>query len=120
MGKRRGPKKAFKPYPPTPDLPEKVVEQPKFERPSLPDFPLFCQPGPVRSMSGIPHKIVGADAFGDTCMVADMRGWGYLTGRGRALALSERDAMAAQDKAAAFVIDAINEKLVRDGHIQQP
>lgn len=119
MGKRQGPKKAFKAYPQSPDIPEKVLPPPP-QRPPLPDFPLFCEPGPVRAMMGVPHKIVGRDAFGDTCMVADIRGWGYLTGKGLALALDGDTAADAQDKTAAFIIEAVNEKLVRDGHIPTP
>ena len=47
MAKRSGPKKAFKAYPQTPDLPP--VAQPKApERPAPPDYPMFGI-GPVRA-----------------------------------------------------------------------
>ncbi|ABF63510.1 hypothetical protein TM1040_0777 [Ruegeria sp. TM1040] len=47
-------------------------------------------------------------------MVADIRGWGYLTGKGQALALTEREAEQAQKKTAQFIADAMNEKFERD------
>ena len=52
-------------------------------------------------------------------MLVQTRGWGYLTGKGQALDLSKNDAVAAQIKTAQFIADAINEKLIRDGHVQE-
>jgi hypothetical protein len=43
-----------------------------------------------------------------------MRGWGYLTGRGQALALDTDTAIKAQEQAAKFIVDAMNEKMARD------
>ena len=75
-------------------------------RPALPDLPTFCR-GPFhacpRSM-----KIFGVDEFGGPCMVADVRGWGYLTGRGQALALSSAEAIEAQRRTAEFIAAAMN------------
>jgi hypothetical protein len=116
MAKRQAPKSAFRSRPkadaqdvqPAPCKPKNVT------RPSLPDFPLFCQPGRVSHAYG---RIIGPDAFGGGCIVADIRGWGYLTGHGMALALSNDDAARAQMRAGDFIAAAINEKLERDGHI---
>ena len=80
-------------------------------RPKLPDLPVFCA-GPFRvNFCG---WIVGMDAFGGPCHVADIRGWGYLTGHGEALALDSNSAIKAQTKAAQFIVDAMNEKMARD------
>lgn len=51
-------------------------------------------------------------------MIADVRGWGYLTGRG-ALALSEEEAIKIQDRIGAEVARAMNEsgKVVDAGEI---
>ena len=81
-------------------------------RPKLPDTPVFCA-GPFSLWEGS-GWIVGTDAFGDMCHVADIRGWGYLTGRGRALALDDDTAFEAQKLAAQFIVDAMNEKMARD------
>lgn len=75
-------------------------------RPSLPDLPTFCR-GPFY-LSLHKRWICGTDEFGDLCHIADIRGWGYLTGQGEALALSERDAIAAQEKTAQWIVDAMN------------
>lgn len=76
------------------------------ERPTLPDLPTFCR-GPFTVN---PHTmwIMGVDEFGGPCHIADMRGWGYLTGQGQALALSSADAIAAQRKTAEFIVKAMN------------
>lgn len=44
---------------------------------------------------------------GDTT-VLDVRGWGYLTGRGGGLAMSEDDAVKIQDQFEEWVIAALN------------
>lgn len=59
---------------------------------------MFCA-GPFFLMEGS-GWICGTDAFGGLCHVADIRGWGYLTGRGQALALHPDDAIEAQQRAA--------------------
>ncbi len=82
-------------------------------RPSLPALPTFCR-GPFYLMEKS-HWICGTNEFGDLCHVADIRGWGYLTGQGQALALSPEVALAAQEKTARFIVDAMNaawEKLI--------
>lgn len=76
------------------------------DRPTLPDLPTFARP-PFRACE-LTGKIWGIDEFGGDCMVADIRGWGYLTGRGTALALDSDTAIAAQGKTARFVADAMN------------
>jgi len=85
-----------------------MTEQP---RPPLPDLPVFCT-GPFRATRF--GWIVGVDAFGGPCHIADIRGWGYLTGNGQALALDSNIAIKAQTKAAQFIVDAMNEKMARD------
>ena len=82
------------------------------DRPKLPDGPMFCN-GPFRVWEGSTW-IVGVDAWGGMCHVADIRGWGYLTGGGRALNLHPDVAFAAQQRAMQFIVDAMNEKLARD------
>lgn len=82
------------------------------DRPKLCSGPVFAD-GPFRVMDDT-LWIVGTDAYGGTCHVADIRGWGYLTGRGQALALTSDEAIAAQARAAQFIVDAMNEKLARD------
>ncbi len=74
-------------------------------RPKLPEGPMFCA-GPFFLMEGS-GWICGTDAFGGLCHVADIRGWGYLTGRGQALALHPDDAIEAQQRAAKFIVAAI-------------
>lgn len=51
-------------------------------------------------------------------MIADVRGWGHLTGRG-ALALSEEEAIKIQDRIGAEIVRAMNEngKVVDAGQI---
>jgi hypothetical protein len=45
----------------------------------------------------------------DMSMVADIRGWGYLTGQGSGgLALSEQEAIEAQEKLMNFIVLAAN------------
>lgn len=85
-------------------------------RPKLPEGPMFCA-GPFFLMEGS-GWICGTDAFGGLCHVADIRGWGYLTGRGQALALHPDDAIEAQQRAAKFIVDAMNEKMIRDAAMQ--
>ncbi|MBR9841199.1 MAG: hypothetical protein GYB50_25455 [Rhodobacteraceae bacterium] len=75
-------------------------------RPSLPDLPTFCR-GPFR-VDPISTRIWGVDEYGGPCMVADIRGWGYLTGRGQALALSSDEAFEAQRRTAEFIAQAMN------------
>ena len=82
------------------------------ERMKLPDLPTFCA-GPFEAMKGTTW-IVGKDPSGDLCHIADIRGWGYLTGGGHALALSSEEAIAAQMKTRQFIVDAMNEKMLRD------
>lgn len=77
------------------------------DHPKLPDLPTFARP-PFRA-DPITAKIWGVDEFGSSCMVADIRGWGYLTGRGSALALSDNEAIAAQRKTAEFIAKLLNE-----------
>jgi hypothetical protein len=76
------------------------------KRPVLPDLPTFARP-PFRVCKHT-AKIYGVDEFGGSCMIADMRGWGYLTGQGQALALSSKDAFKAQLKTAEFIVEAMN------------
>jgi hypothetical protein len=72
---------------------------------------VFCTGPFIVSLCG---WIVGRDAFGGPCHIADIRGWGYLTGQGQALALPPSEAINAQKKAAQFIVDAMNEKMARD------
>lgn len=76
-------------------------------RPTLPDLPTFAR-GPFWLMKNT-HWICGRDEWGEMCHVADMRGWGYLTGQGRALALSSDDAIEAQRKTAEWIVAAMND-----------
>lgn len=58
-----------------------------------------------------PHSgsIYAADVPKGSPRVADMRGWGYLTGKGHgALGLPETEAIAAQKANAAFIVKAVN------------
>lgn len=80
-------------------------------RPKLPEKPPFCA-GPFE-VCKITGHIYGVSAFGGQAKVADMRGWGYLTGQGQALALSYDEAYAAQIATAEWIVDAMNEKLAR-------
>lgn len=50
----------------------------------------------------------GETALGGTAHVADIRGWGYLTGRGHALAMESDDAFGVQKLWAALVVAAVN------------
>ena len=82
------------------------------KRPTLPNLPTFCA-GPFSA--NIAGQIVGVDAFGEPCHVADIRGWGYLTGRGGlALGLDHDAAVQAQMQTVQFILDAMNEKMARD------
>lgn len=88
------------------------------ERPTLPDYPMFAK-GPVRAdKEGV--YIWANDAFGSDAMLVQCRGWGYLTGRGKALALDPDSACDAQIKTLKFIADAINEKLEREGFLTRP
>ena len=62
-------------------------------------------------------KIYGTDKDGHGWnQVLDIRGWGYLTGRGSgALGLSEKEAIAEQIKFANWAVDALNAAWERDG-----
>lgn len=56
-------------------------------------------------------KIWGKDFDGNECMVLDVRGWGYLTGHGRALRMPQHQAVEAQKAMGDFVADAMNKAL---------
>jgi hypothetical protein len=75
------------------------------DRPKLPENPPFAK-GPYWVNGAI--WICGVDAYGGTCHIADMRGWGYLTGHGMALALSNDDAFNAQKDTANWIVAAMN------------
>ena len=79
------------------------------KRPTLPELPTFARP-PFRVCKHT-AKIYGVDEFGGSCMVADMRGWGYLTGHGNALALSSKEAFEAQIRTAEFMVEAMNKAI---------
>lgn len=85
-------------------------------RRKLPSLPTFARPPFKTDAFGL--KIWGVDEFGGPCMVADIRGWGYLTGKGQALGLSSGEAVEAQKRTAQFIADAMNEKCERDGNPQ--
>jgi len=74
-------------------------------RPTLPDLPTFAR-GPFYLNGAM--WICGTDEFGGSCHVADIRGWGYLTGHGEALALPSDVAFQAQKKTAQWIVDAMN------------
>jgi len=76
------------------------------DRPKLPDLPTFAR-GPFY-VDPNTLKICGTDEFGGRCHVADIRGWGYLTGQGQALAMSSDEAVDAQRKTAEFIVAAMN------------
>lgn len=76
------------------------------ERPKLPPLAPFCA-GPFSHMKGS-SWVCGVDAFGGQCHLLDVRGWGYLTGRGTALALPDDVAMRAQKETAEWVVEALN------------
>ncbi len=82
------------------------------DRPTLPDLPTFCQ-GPFRA-DPVTAKIWGVDEYGGDCMVADIRGWGYLTGQGRALALTADEAIEAQRRTAEFIAKAMNAAMLEE------
>lgn len=66
-------------------------------------------PTPWR-MDPINFTIYAQDVPKGPARVADMRGWGYLTGKGHgALALSDNEAIAIQQANAAFIVKAVNE-----------
>lgn len=79
---------------------------------------------PVWIASPVPHpetwiywrngsKIMGASAKGGEATVLDIRGWGYLTGKGHgALGLDQAAAAEAQDALAEFVIRSCRRALV--------
>ena len=75
------------------------------DRPKLPENPPFAK-GPYWVNEAM--WICGVDAYGGTCHIADMRGWGYLTGHGMALALSNDDAFNAQKDTANWIVAAMN------------
>jgi hypothetical protein len=75
------------------------------DRPKLPENPPFAK-GPYWVNGAM--WICGVDAYGGTCHIADMRGWGYLTGHGMALALSNDDAFNAQKDTANWIVAAMN------------
>lgn len=66
----------------------------------------FPTPWHVDPYSG---SVYAADVPKGSPRVADMRGWGYLTGKGHgALGLPETEAIAAQKANAAFIVKAVN------------
>ena len=75
------------------------------ERPKLPESPPFAK-GPYFVNGAM--WICGVDAYGGSCHVADIRGWGYLTGHGMALALPSDDAFQAQKDTAEWIVAAMN------------
>lgn len=51
--------------------------------------------------------------------IVDIRGWGYLTGKGEALGLSEDEAAQLQDKVGAYICKLMNtEARVREAHLK--
>lgn len=72
----------------------------------LPPLPPFCS-GPF-TVNRATNWIEGVDAFGGPCHMLDVRGWGYLTGRGTALRLPDEVAIKAQRETAQWVVDAMN------------
>jgi hypothetical protein len=81
-------------------------------RPPLPDLPTFARP-PFRACK-FTGKVFGRDEFGGECPVLDVRGWGYLTGKGQALDLPAREAMAAIVKTAEFIAKLLNEAYAKE------
>lgn len=60
-------------------------------------------------------SIMAPSAKGGFRTVLDLRGWGYLTGKGHgALSLPAETAAAEQDALARFIIEACREKAERD------
>lgn len=85
-------------------------------RPQLPPGHVFAE-GPFR-VCRLTYSIWGRDAFGDSCRIVDIRGWGYLTGQGhRALALPPEEALAAQLETLQFIAKAMNEAA---GYVVRP
>ncbi|MCX5516179.1 hypothetical protein C3941_19505 [Kaistia algarum] len=84
-------------------------------------------PTSIWPISPVPHpdtwrydqlgsQIVGASAKGGDTLVIDIRGWGYLTGKGHgALGLSFEPARAAQDALAEFIIAACRAAASKEG-----
>lgn len=67
----------------------------------------FCD-GPFKVIKST-SWIVGKDKHGDDCHILDQRGWGYLTGKGRAaLGLDTATASQMQDEMQQWVVDALN------------
>lgn len=87
-------------------------------RPKLPANPPFCA-GPFSRFKDS-RWINGVDAFGGACHMLDMRGWGYLTGQGQALALPADEAIDAQNATAQWVVDALNAAWERDQGLITP
>lgn len=85
------------------------------DRPKLPAQPPFVS-GPFRAMGTMSSMIVGQSPFGGTEHIADMRGWGFLTGRGQALALPEGEAVKVLIETRDWIIAAMNEKWERERH----
>lgn len=87
------------------------------DRPKLPDGPMFCS-GPYH-YDRHTAKVFGVGAWGGPCQVLDMRGWGYLTGHGQALALDAAKARAATDLAGEWIAAAMNAKAALAGDMTQ-
>jgi len=83
------------------------------DRPKLPPKPPFIS-GPFRALSSSSSWVVGHSPFGDTEHFLDLRGWGFLTGKGQGLALSEGEASRSHIATRQWVIDALNEKWERE------
>jgi hypothetical protein len=77
------------------------------DRPKLPPKPPFCS-GPFRALHEESSWIIGESPFGGGEHMLDIRGWGFLTGRGQGLALSDNEAAKAQRETMQWVIDAMN------------
>ena len=85
------------------------------DRPKLSDYPMFAK-GPVRA-DDYGSYIWAVSEIGSDAMLVQCRGWGYLTGKGAALALDADTAAEAQSRTLKFIAAAINEKLEREGHL---
>jgi hypothetical protein len=87
----------------------------------LPSQPMTAThtPTPWRSC---PHSqdIYADDVPKGPMRVADIRGWGYLTGKGHgALGLSDEVALATQKANAAFIVEAVNSHASLKARIQE-
>lgn len=85
-------------------------------RPKLPLMPPFCA-GPFVRHHPMSSWIMGQSPFGGLEHMADIRGWGFLTGRGQALALTEIEAVKAQSETLDWIVEAMNEKWEREAKL---